>query len=68
MPLINCEVPFTLTWSENCVITSKAYRAAILVTNPPTLEINNPKNATFTTTDTKLYVTVTTLSVMMISY
>ena len=22
MPLINCEVSLTLTWSENCVITS----------------------------------------------
>ena len=24
IPLINCEVSLTLTWSENCVITSKA--------------------------------------------
>ena len=23
MPLINCEVSLTLTWSENCVLTSK---------------------------------------------
>ena len=22
MPLINCEISLTLTWSENCVITS----------------------------------------------
>ena len=28
MPLINCEVSLTLTWSENCVITSKAIRKA----------------------------------------
>ena len=26
IPLINCEVSLTLTWSENCVITSKATR------------------------------------------
>ena len=27
MPLINCEVSLTLTWSENCVITSVERRA-----------------------------------------
>ena len=30
MPLINCEVPLTLTWSENCVlidITTQTARA-----------------------------------------
>ena len=26
MPLINREVPLTLTWTENCVITNKAAR------------------------------------------
>ena len=26
MPLINCEVPLTLTWSKKCVLTSKATR------------------------------------------
>ena len=26
-PLINCEMDLILTWSENCVITSKATRA-----------------------------------------
>ena len=36
MPLINFEVSLILTWSENCVITSKATRDQILVTNPPT--------------------------------
>ena len=24
IPLINCEISLTLTWSENCVLTSKA--------------------------------------------
>ena len=26
MPLINCEINLILTWSENCVLTSKATR------------------------------------------
>ena len=26
IPPINCEVSLILTWSENCVLTSKAYR------------------------------------------
>ena len=28
MPLINCEINLILTWSENCVLTSKATRNA----------------------------------------
>ena len=32
--LINCEVSLILTWSENCVITSKATRYVDLDTNP----------------------------------
>ena len=47
MPLINCEVNLILNWSANCVIVS---------TN-----VAN-QNATFTITDTKLYVPVVTLS------
>ena len=62
MPLINCEINLILTWTENCVITSKVTRDAILVANPPTSSINNPTNATFQITDTKLYVPVVTLS------
>ena len=56
IPLINCEVSLTLTWSQNCVIRSKATRDAIV------LGINNPTNATFKIKDTKLYVPVVTLS------
>ena len=52
MPLINCEVSVTLTWSENCVLTSKATRKAA----PGVDAINNPKGATFKIKDTKLYV------------
>ena len=58
IPLINCEVSLTLTWSENCVITNKATRE----TDPAVAGINNPTNATFKITDCKLYVPVVTLS------
>ena len=63
IPLINCEVSLTLTWSENCVLTSKAYRRAVSAQggNPAVDGINNPTNATLIT-DTKLYVSVVTLS------
>ena len=47
MPLINCEVNLILTWSANCVTVS---------TN-----VAN-QDATFTITETKLYVPVVTLS------
>ena len=29
MPLINCEVLLTLTWSENCVLTDITTQAAV---------------------------------------
>ena len=57
MPLINCEVVLTLTWSDNCVstnITTEAARAAE-GDNPARQAINAPTNATFQITDTKLY-------------
>ena len=47
MPLIDCEINLILTWSENFVRVS---------TN------NANQGATFTTTETKLYVSVVTLS------
>ena len=47
MPLINCGVNLILTWSANCVIVS------INVAN---------QGATFIKTETKLYVSVVTLS------
>ena len=56
MSIINSDVSLTLTWSENCAITSKATRDA----NPNNL--NNPTNATFKINDTKLYVPAVTLS------
>ena len=57
IPLIRCEVSLTLTWSENCVITSKATREA----DPAVVGINNPTNAVFKITDCKLYVAVVSL-------
>ena len=47
MPLINCEVHLILTWLSTCVL---------IATNTPN------QNATFTITDTNLYVPVVTLS------
>ena len=61
MPLINCEVSLTLTWSENCALTSKAYREAVGGDNP-LLGINSPINSTFKITGTKMYVAAVTLS------
>ena len=64
MPLINCEINLILTWSENCVLTSKATRDAVPAQggNPAVTRVNNPTNARFKITDTKLYVPVVTLS------
>ena len=68
MPLINCEVFLTLTWSENCVLTDITTQAARNA-NPnadPSVEaregIDASTNATFKITDIKLYVPVVTLS------
>ena len=60
--LINCEVSLTLTWSENCVLTSKATRDADPDADTAIAGINNPTNAVFKITDCKLYVPVVTLS------
>ena len=64
MPLINCEVSLNLTWSENCVLTSKAYRRAVAAQggNPTVVGINNPTNVAFKVIDCKLHVPVVTLS------
>ena len=64
MPLINCEVSLLLTWSENCVLTSKAYRRAVSAQggNPAVAGIINPIDVTFKRADPKLYVSVVTLS------
>ena len=62
MPLFNCEINLILTWSEDCILTSKATRDADLHANPTVAAIDNATNATFEITDTKLYVPVVILS------
>ena len=58
-----CEINLILTWSENCVLTRKATRdVPAQGGNPAVVSIDNPTNATFKITDTKLYVPVVTLS------
>ena len=61
MPLINCEINLILTWSKNYVLTSKATRDADPDADPEVAP-DNPTNATFKITDTKLYIPVVTLS------
>ena len=53
MPFINCEINLILTWSQNCVLTSKATRDANPDADPAVTAINNPTNAIFKITDTK---------------
>ena len=62
IPLVNCEINLILTWSENCVITSKATRDADPDANPALAETNIPSGATFEIKVTKFYVPVVTLS------
>ena len=64
MLLINCEINLILTWSENCVITSKATRNTVSAQggSPAVNAVNNPTNVTFKIKETKLYVPVVTLS------
>ena len=51
-----------LTWSEKCVLTSKATRDADPDARPAVAAIDNPTNATLKIADAKLYVPVVTLS------
>ena len=51
-----------LSWFKNCVLIDKLTRGADYGANPCVSEINNPENAIFQITDTKLYVPVVTLS------
>ena len=52
----------TLTWSENCVLTSKATRDVDPDADRAVAGINHPTNAVFKITDCKLYAPVVTLS------
>ena len=62
IPLITCEVELILTRFKNCVLINKSTREANYGANPVVYEIDNPENAAFKITDTKLYVPVVTLS------
>ena len=58
MPLINCEVSLTLSWSGDCVITSLEKRKIGDTNNRD----NSPTDEAFKIKNTKLYVPVVTLS------
>ena len=70
VPLFNCEVYLTLTWSKDCIILSKAKGDAVAATELSAENISNAvpgvdvseTNATFEIKDTQLYVPVATLS------
>ena len=51
-----------MTWFKHCVLIDKTTREANYAANPNVYEIDNPENAIFKITDTKLYVPVVTLS------
>ena len=59
--LINCEIELILTWL-NFVLIIKPTREANYCDDPIVCKIDNPEDATFQITDTKLYVAVVTLS------
>ena len=60
--LINCKIELILTCFKNCVLISKATKETNYGTDPIVRKTDNPENATFQKTDTKLYVPVVTLS------
>ena len=64
MPLINCKVSLTLTWSENYVLTDVTTQTARATqgSNPARPAKSTPTSTTFQIKDTKLYVPVVTLS------
>ena len=66
IPLINCEAELILTWYKNCVLINKFTRDADHDADPIVYEIDNPENAIFQITDTKLYVPVVTYQKKMI--
>ena len=47
IPLISCEVNLILTWTENCILTSKARREGNPDVNPDVAAINNPTNTIY---------------------
>ena len=51
IPLINCEVSLTLTWSKTCVLTDMKTTAPGAQGDPPAIEA--PTGATFSITNAK---------------
>ena len=51
-----------MTWFKNCVLIDKLTREADYDDDPDVYKIDNPENAIFHITNTKLYVSVVTLS------
>ena len=62
MPLINCEVSLTLTWSKNYASTDLIKRAANPNANSPVAAIAPQTEKTFKIPDTILYVPFIALS------
>ena len=60
IPLINCEIELILTCSKNCTLADMTVRAARNNNVPPAIVATT--RLEFQITDTKLYVTVVTLS------
>ena len=60
IPLINCKVELISTWFKNCLLINKSTRDADYNANTILYEIDNPEDAIFQITDTKLYVLVVT--------
>ena len=52
MPLINCVISLSLTWSKKYVIADETTRDANPGANLPVLETRTPKKATLKITDT----------------
>ena len=66
IPLINAEIELILKWSEDFVLTKKAYRSTIAkgddpATEPAAAAVNTPSILKFSVTDCRLFVPVVTL-------
>ena len=59
IPLINCEISLSLSWSEDCVLLNREYEP-VRTGNPKV--INFPSEVKFEIKDCKLYVPVVTLT------
>ena len=59
-PSINCEIELILTWSKNYVLADMTVRAAGNNNDPPAIAVAT--GLEFQITDTKLYISVVTLS------